>query len=93
MWPPAPRGRTLEDCPPMLPDDPRLPKLWLPGKVVSQQLDVERGELVAIYTYDDGLVLRLFVDEDGARFEANRSYRVDEDGVVVFEGHRRPAAD
>ena len=40
--------------------------------------------------YDDGLVVTFFVDEDRVRFEANRSWTVNEDGVVVPEGIRKP---
>ena len=39
----------------------RLPKLWLPGKVVSQRLTVEDGQVAVVSTYDDGLVVTLFV--------------------------------
>ena len=49
------------------------------------------GQLAAVYTYQDGLVVTLIVGEDQVRFKANRSWTVDEDGVVVFEGIGKPA--
>jgi hypothetical protein len=65
---------------------PDPPKLCAPGRVVDRQLIVEDGELAVVYAYDDGLVVTLFVEEDGgARFRANRQWTVDEEtGVVIF---------
>ena len=69
----------------------RIPKLCLAGRVVSRRLAFEGGQLAAVYTYDDGLVVTFYVDEDRVRFEANRNWTVDEDGVVVFEGGGTPS--
>ena len=76
---------------PMQSIESRIPKLFLPGRVVSRQLSVEHGQLGAVYVYEGGLVVTFFVDADRVRFEANRSWTVDEDGVVVFAGLGRPS--
>jgi hypothetical protein len=61
-----------------------IPRLDVPGTVVKHELDFEDGRPVALFTYDDGLVLRLYVDEDRVRFEANRDWHLDpETGAMV----------
>ena len=69
----------------------RVPRLCLPGRVVGQRLAVEGGQLAVVCTYSDGLVVTFYVDEEGVRFEANRSWTTDEDGVVVFAGTGKPS--
>ena len=58
---------------------------------MGQRLAVEDGQLAVVCTYSDGLVVTFYVDDDEVRFEANRSWTVDEDGVVVFQGAGKPS--
>jgi hypothetical protein len=51
---------------------------------------VEDGQLAAVYINEDGLVATLIVDEDRVLFQANRSWTVDEEGVVSLKGIRGP---
>ena len=76
---------------PMESIESRIPRLCLSGRVVARRLAVEGGQLAVVYTYSDGLVVTFYVDADRVWFEANRSWTVDEDGVVVFQGAGKPS--